>query len=227
MEGTRKELPGDVLIAFRQLKGHPRSVTVFAELAGTNYTKIHRLESIRWGVDASEWLTPYFDMTDLAPFTQVGWMRVGDEWHRRFQRAFEWQAKVLQHGSAVYQGVEPGVGDYAAISEEHLWVVVRAVLGKLTAESGASRTADETRLRQAEEKLYRGVRSTLEAVGLLLDEGEGPEDDVTRGLLQGLTEASGLPESPYLRTLRFAVRCASVIGREKMDEPVDMEEETQ
>jgi hypothetical protein len=214
MEKIRKELPGDVLLAFRQIQGHPRSVTVFAELAGTNYTKIHRLESIRWGVDESAWQA-HFDMTDLDPFIEVGWLSVGDEWYQRFLEALKWQTKVMQCGSSIYQGVEPKGGEYAPISEEHFSVVIRAVLGKLTAELAPSGTADEARLKRAEEKLYQGVRSTLEAVGLLLGEDEG-HDDETRGLLEGLTEASGLPESPYLHTLRFAVRCAFVMGRERI-----------
>jgi hypothetical protein len=191
-------------------------------LAGTNYTKVHRLESIRWGVDESEWLA-HFDMTDLEPFIQVGGMVLGDEWYQRFQEAFRWQAKVMQPGSAIYRGVEPKVSEYAPISEEHLWVVIRAVRGKLTAELGPSRPIDEAKLAQAEQKLYQGVRSTLEAVGLLLNEGEGPGDDVPRGVLQGLTETCGLPESPYVHTLRFAVRCASVIGRERIVEVMGAE----
>jgi hypothetical protein len=213
MEKIRKELPGDVLIAFRQSKGHPRSITVFAELAGTNYTKIHRLESIRWGADESEWQA-HFDMTDLDPFIEVGWMSLTDEWYQRFLKALKWQAKVMQYGSVIYQGIEPEGSEYAPISEEHLAVVIRAVLSKLTTELGPSRMVDEAQFRQAEQKLYQGVRSTIEAVGLLLSEDVGPGEDVTRGILQGMTEASGLPESPYLRTLRFAVRCASTFVRE-------------
>ena len=216
MENTEMELPGDVLIAFRLTKGRPRSITTFAELAGTNYTKIHRLESIRWGVDEAEW-SAHFDMTDLDPFIAVGWLSVGDEWYQRFQRAFEWQAKVMQYGPAIYEEAEPKT-EYAPISEEHLSAVIRAVLGKLTAELGAARMVEEMRLKRAEEKLYQGVRSTLEAVGLLLSEDEGPGEEVTRGVLQGLTEGADLPESPYLHTLRFAVRCASVIGRERLQE---------
>jgi len=214
MEEIRKELPGDVLITFRQSKGHPRSITAFAELAGTNYTKIHRLESIRWGVDEVEWQA-HFDMTDLDPFIEAGWISVWDEWYQRFLEALKWQARVMQCGSGIYQGVESEGGEYAPISEQHFSVLIRAVLGKLTAELAPSGTVDEVRLKQAEEKLYQGVRSTLEAVGLLLGEDEG-HDDETRGLLQGLTEASGLPESPYLHTLRFAVRCAFVMGRERI-----------
>jgi hypothetical protein len=155
MEEIRKELPGDVLIAFRRWKGHPRSVTAFAELAGTNYTKVHRLESIRWGVDASEWLTPYFDMTDLDAFIQARWMTVGDAWYRRFQRAFEWQAKVMQHGSVIYQGVAPEGSEYAPIYEEHLSVVIRAVFDKLEAKLAPSQTVEDANLKQAEEKVLQ------------------------------------------------------------------------
>jgi hypothetical protein len=216
MVENRKELPGDVLIAFRQTKGHPRSINAFAELAGTNYTKIHRLESIRWGVDASEWLTPYFDMTDLAPFIEEGWISVGDEWYQRFLGAFKWQAKVMQFGPAIYKGIEPEGSEYAPIYEEHLSVVIRAVFGKLKAELAPSQTVEEANLKQAEDKLHQGVRSILEAVDLLIGEGNGPDDDVTRGLLQGLTETSCLPDSPYVHTLRFAIECASVIGRERI-----------
>jgi hypothetical protein len=222
MEKIRKELPGDVLVAFRQSKGHPRSITVFAELAGTNYTKIHRLESIRWGADESEWQA-HFDMTDLDPFIEVGWISLEDEWYQRFLKALKWQAKVMQYGSVIYREPQPEVGAYSPISEEHLAVVIRAVLSKLTAELGPSRMVDEAQFRQAEQKLYQGVRSMLEAVGLLLSGDEGLGEDVTRGVLQVLTETNGLPESPYLRTLRFAVRCASMIARERMEEMVGEE----
>jgi len=60
MEENGNELPGDVLIALRRAKGRPRSMTIFAELAGRNYTKLHRQESIRWGVGPIRVADPLF-----------------------------------------------------------------------------------------------------------------------------------------------------------------------
>jgi hypothetical protein len=223
MVQARKELPGDVMITFRKLKGHPRSVAVFAQLAGSNYTNIHRLESIRWGVNEPEWLA-HFDMRDLDPFIEVGWIAVNDKWYQRFLEALKWQIRVTQFGPAVYREDIPDSSEYAPITEEHFSVVFRAVLGKLTAELAPSRTVDETRLKQAELKLYQGVRTTLEAVGLLLSKGEGTDEEVTRGMVQGLSENNSSNDSPNLHTLRFAVRCASVIAQERMSDFGKLEE---
>ncbi|MHB1355037.1 MAG: hypothetical protein ACYCZF_03560 [Anaerolineae bacterium] len=217
MVQARKELPGDVMIAFRKLKGHPRSIAVFAQLAGSNYTKIHRLESIRWGVNESEWLA-HFDMRDLEPFIEVGWIAVNDKWYQRFLESLKWQIRVVQFGSAVYREDLPDSSEYAPITQEHFSVVIRAVLGKLKGELAPSGTADETKFKQAEEKLYEGVRSTLEAVGLLLSESDSSGEEVTRGMLQGLSADDDSHDSPYLHTLRFVVRYAMVIGRERIPE---------
>ena len=69
-----------------------------------------------------------------------------------------------------------------------------------------------------EQQPYQAVRSAPEAVGLLLSEDEGPGEDVTGGVLQGVTKASDPAESPCLHAFWSAMRCASAIGRERMRE---------
>ncbi|MHB0859332.1 MAG: hypothetical protein ACYC5M_17420 [Anaerolineae bacterium] len=79
----------------------------------------------------------------------------------------------MQYGSAVFEEAELQASQYAPISEEHLTEVIRAVLSKLMAELRPSRAVKATKLDQAEQQLYQGVRSTLEVLGLLLSEDEG------------------------------------------------------
>jgi hypothetical protein len=218
MNTTRRELPGDVVIAFRQFKGRTRTITAFAELAGTNYSKIHRWESIRWGVDPSKW-KGVFDMEDLQIFIDAGMMKEGDEWYQRFQNAAEWQARVLQYGSIVYQGIQPEA-EYAPILEEHLSAVVQAVVSKAIGDMGPSWKSRSEVVAEVERKVYAAVHSMMEAVGLLVAKGfgEGPEEDVTRGLLQGLTTASSGVETPYVRSLRCALRSALASARGELAE---------
>jgi len=214
----KRELPGDVMVAFREEEmGHPRSKTVFAELAGSNYTKIYRIESIRWGVPEAQW-RHHFDMVDLEPFVESGLMKKGDHWYERFRRSCKWQALVMQHGEAVYEGGDMGSGEYARISSEHLAVVVRAVLQKLLDDMPLSHVPDEQTRKEAEHVLGQGMRSILDALDLLMAADEASDRDITRGVLWGMIDGRGRPTGPYMRTLEFAVRCALVVGRERLEE---------
>ena len=208
-----KELPGDVLVAYRESRGHIRDVSRFADLAGSNYSKIHRLESIRWGTPPSEW-SGVFDVADLDIFIDAEMMAVGDNWHRRFQDSFVWQAQAMQHGEAIYEEIEPDSSHFAPISLEHLSVVVSAVIEKMGEEGYSTHLEDEHVRAAVASKLYEAVRLTLEVVGLLLRRDEG--DEITRGPLPDLTGVGGVTESPYVHTLRFAVRCASAYAREQL-----------
>jgi hypothetical protein len=238
----RNELPGDVLIELRTSRGYmsarawaegihdeaklggPSLVTAFAELTGWGYDKLNNIEGIRWGSDREKWRTR-FTRRDLNDLVKADWVKPGDEMFSRFEKSMVWQAKVLLYGTVVYQEVELDASPYSPISVEHLSILVRAVLAQAGPGVIPPMLITEEMRVALEQWLLDDTLFVLMVLQLGRRGGEGEEDaaEVTRGLQQIKVQGSDTPETPYLRTLRFAYRCVTSLLYSEVENLIELQ----
>ena len=212
MDFALRELPGDVVVALREMKGYTRSARAFAELVGLSYDTLHRLEMVRWETCADDWERPV-DRHDLKAFATAGYVVEGDVIWSRFQMAFVWQHIVLRYGKRIY---EPGAlkGNLLApVLEEHIGALVRTIAERETQGIiAAGNTATENQKQRMVEKVTSEVIWTLTVAGLLRPRGDdGPiaaDSEQTRAFSDPFTSGAGA-ENPYTRTLLLAYEWAN------------------
>lgn len=207
----RKELPGDVMAALREIRGHVRSVTAFAELLGWSYDTLHRLEGVRWNTVEEEWERPV-DVADLQPLVNAGLITQGDEFWMRFQGAFTWQHIIMQYGRQAYDEETLHARFLAPVLDEHAIALVRAVAEhevQNLLDKGVE--IDDTQRELLVQRVVSEVVFRLATTGLILTKEVGgpftPDAEQTRALFGAITSPAG-DETPYMRTLRMVYEWA-------------------
>ena len=231
MTEIRRELPGDVLRELRAARGYrgrrtsdeefrygtrrtsPRLVGAFAEMTSWSYSKLNRLERIRWETDPTTWRS-LFSIADLEDLVEAGWLEGDDDYYCRFESAIEWQAKVYFQGTSVYEGAEVTLERFAAITAEHVGAVVHAHVEQTSTDGKIAIHLPPETLGALEDRVRESTLFMLIALHLARPAGEDDEE-VTRSLLQ--MSRPDAPDTPYIRTLQLAYGIAKIMLQSEID----------